>query len=281
MSALYQDVDHLIEDIVTLPSLPCAVAELNEKLHDPDCSLADVGEIVSADPAIAMKALRLVNSAYYGLSNDIGSVSQAVNLLGPKVIKNLVMTASVFESIGRAAEGLLRHSVTTGLAMRAIAQHKGSGLDPEEAFILGLLHDVGIIIFHEYLPKEHERAVQMARSAGKPLHEAETEIIGVNHADAGARLAKQWKLSPKLIGAIQGHHALGACSADSRPLAAMLHCAEFISTKAGFPAMPKLPDVTVPVMWETAGLGSRDIPGVLERFFAVAGTAEELATMAA
>lgn len=284
MTAPYHTIDHLIEDIVTLPSLPSAVAELNETLSEPDCSLSDIGEVVSSDPAIAMKALRLVNSAYYGLGNEIGSVEQAVNLLGPKVIKNLVLTASVFESLGRAAEGLLRHSVTTGLAMSAIIEHGGSaaGIDADEGFIFGLLHDVGIIIFHEFLPKEHERAVQMARAGEKPLHLAEIETIGVSHADAGARLASTWKLSDRLANAIAGHHDLGGCPVtEHRPLAAMLHVAEYLSAQAGFEPLPKIVTDTDPEIWAEAGINSRDIPTLLATFFESIDDTEELVALAA
>ncbi len=284
MSALYQSIDQLIEDIVTLPSLPGAVAELNRKLDEPDCSLSDIGEVVSNDPAIAMKALRLVNSAYYGLGNEVGSVEQAVNLLGPKVIKNLVLTASVFESLGRAAEDLLRHSVTTGLVMRAIINHRGAaaGIDADEGFIYGLLHDVGIIIFHEFLPKDHERAVQMARAGEKPLHLAEIDIIGVSHADAGARLASTWKLSDRLVNAIAGHHNLDKCAqAEHRPLAAMLHVAEYISAKSGFEPLPKIVTDTSPAIWTEAGISSEDVPTILAPFFDSVGDAEELVALAA
>jgi HD-like signal output (HDOD) protein len=284
MTAPYNTIDHLIEDIVTLPSLPGAVAELNEKLSEPDCSLSEIGEVVSNDPAIAMKALRLVNSAYYGLGNEVGSVEQAVNLLGPKVIKNLVLTASVFESLGRAAEDLLRHSVTTGLAMRAIINHRGAAanLDADEGFIYGLLHDVGIIIFHEFLPKEHERAVQMVRSGEKPLHLAEIEIIGVSHADAGARLATTWKLSDRLANAIAGHHDLDACGGpEYRSLAAMMHVAEYISAQAGFEPLPKVITDTDPAIWAEAGITSGDLPAILATFFDSISDTEELVALAA
>jgi len=284
MTAPYNTIDHLIEDIVTLPSLPGAVSELNEKLSEPDCSLSEIGEVVSNDPAIAMKALRLVNSAYYGLGNEVGSVEQAVNLLGPKVIKNLVLTASVFESLGRAAEDLLRHSVTTGLAMRAIIDHRGAaaGVDADEGFIYGLLHDVGIIIFHEFLPKEHERAIQMARAGEKPLHLAEIEIIGVSHADAGARLATTWKLSDRLANAIAGHHDLDACPAtEYRSLAAMLHVAEYVSAQAGFEPLPKIITSTDPAIWAEAGVSSHDLPLILASFFDSISDTEELVALAA
>ncbi len=284
MSPPYANIDRLIEDIVTLPSLPGAVAELNATLSDPDCSLSDIGEVVSNDPAIAMKALRLVNSAYYGLGNEVGSVEQAVNLLGPKVIKNLVLTASVFESLGRAAEGLLRHSVTTGLAMRAIIDHRGNavGIDADEGFIYGLLHDVGIIIFHEFLPKEHERAIQMARAGEKPLHLAEIEIIGVSHAEAGARLATTWKLADRLSNAIAGHHVLDAClDRKYRPLAAMLHVAEYISARSSFEPLPRIVTDTDPNIWEEAGIRSQDVPTILGRFFESLSDTEELVALAA
>lgn len=284
MTALYNNVDSLIEDIVTLPSLPTAVTQLNEKLSEPDYSLHEVAEVVASDPAIAMKALRLVNSAYYGLRNEVGSVDQAVNLLGPKVIKNLVLSACVFESLGRSAEGLLRHSVTTGLAMGALVEHPGTAadIDKDEAFVYGLLHDVGIIIFQEYLPKEHERVLQMARAGEKPLHLAEREIIGVDHAEAGARLASTWKLSERLVNAIAGHHEPERCAkAEHRPVAATLHVAEYIASRAGFEPLPRVVTGTNPAIWDTAGVRSADLPAILGRFFDGIGAADELVTIAA
>ncbi len=278
-----RNIDDLLEEIVTLPSLPSSVAHITQLVSQPDCSLSEVGKAISSDPAIALKALRLVNSAFYGLGQKVSSVEQAVTLLGLKVIKNLVFSAAVFETLSGGAGELLKHSIACGLAMRAIAESsKGSfPIDPSDAFSYGLLHDVGKIIFEEFLADEMHQVQAVASERGAAAYLVEREVIGADHCEMGAHLALKWKLPDTMVGAIGGHHDLSRCEdPGTRVLAAALAVADYMATASGLPSQAGVP-VTVPEeMWDAAGVSPEQIQAALDTFFAAIPELDELLELA-
>lgn len=276
------NIDSLLEEIVTLPSLPSTVTRITQLVNAPDSGLSDVAKAIQADPALAIKTLRLVNSAYYGLSHKVTSVDHAVALLGMKVIKNLAFTATVFDTFHKGTGALLRHSVSCGVAMRilAAAHPQLRGMDPDEAFVFGLLHDVGKIILEQFLAKEVESAHFHSRTNEIPLFEAERSVIGVDHAELGSRLAQQWGLSKDLVGAIAGHHCLSQCTNDaSRTLAATIAVADFICNASGIGSAPKVTVCVADEMWDAAGFAVSDYPGLLGEFFDSLHLVDELIEM--
>jgi len=277
------DINNLLDGIVTLPSVPTTLARLLRMVDDPDCPLGDVGKAVAADPAIALKALRLVNSAYYGLGQRVTSVEHAVNLLGIKVVKNLVYTATVFDTFKDGAEYVFRHSIACGVAMRALIEsgHRAYGIDHEEAFVYGIVHDSGKLVLQEHLPEESEKANQYCLQEGVPIFEAEQKIIGVDHAVLGAALAQNWKLPHELVQAIGAHHDLSRCSEPGiRLLAASVAVADYMAGSCGMVSTPGAAVVPTPGAWAEAGLTSQDVVGVMERFFALLPGVEELVQIA-
>ncbi len=276
------DIDTLLEEVVTLPSIPTTVARINELLADPDCSLSTLAETIAADPSIAMKTLRLVNSAFYGLGQEVMTLEHAVALLGMKVIRNIAMTASVLDSIQGSTEMLLRHCVGCGVAMRVLvetgplSEHFES---KQEGFIFGLLHDIGKVIIDQYLPEESKAVRELALGEGIPWFKAEREIIGVDHAALGGRFAEEWKLSKDLVGAITGHHDLRQVEAEAHPLAAGLAVADFICGASGIPSYEKPAFELSEMMWAAAGLDNRAIPDILDRFFEEFGSIEDTLNM--
>ena len=272
-------IDTLLDEVVTLPSLPTTVTQITELLNDPLSSLSDVADVIQTDPALALKTLHLVNSAYYGLGQRVDTVDHAVIMLGSKIIRNLVYTAAVFKTFERGSSELLYHSVTTGIAMRSLIDHSACHgmIDPDEAFVFGLLHDVGKILIHEFLPKEAENAALMSHASKIPIYEAERTVIGVDHAQLGGRLIEKWGLSPQLGAAIAGHHDLHACEdPDNRKLAGALGVADYLCGVEGVPAAERavlrIGDEHGPV----AGITSRTVQIVLDRFFASLGFVDEL-----
>ena len=279
-----RDIDTLLEEVVTLPSLPTTVASISEMLNDPHCNLADVGRAISADPAIALKTLRLVNSAFCGLRQQVNSVEHAVAMLGLKVIKNLVFTAMVFDSLQSNVKGLMRHSIACGFAMRVVAETEAGvllGVSPQEAFVFGLLHDVGKIVFEQYMPEEFGQ-VGAATARQIPWFQAEREVIGTDHAEMGARLAENWKLAPHLVGAIAGHHDLSRCANDDvRNAAAVVAIADYLCTVGGFPAHESAPVNPDPAAWEAVGLSPDGMESLIEEFRTHLPAIEELIELAA
>jgi HD-like signal output (HDOD) protein len=277
------DIDYILSDIVTLPSLPGTITRVLSLLDDPNCSMHEVGQLVSTDPAIALKTLRLINSAQYGTRNKVTSVEQAVVLLGAKVIKNLVLSAAVFEHLSKGTDQFLSHSISCGIAMEMLAEAcPRVNLAADEAFVYGVLHDVGMIIYQEFMPDQYTKAMDVAIRRNIPLYEAEQEIIGVDHAELGGRLAQQWHLPDKLIGAIAGHHDLSKCTTeDQKGIAALLSVADYICNVCGISSGPCPTPIVSQEAWASAGFLGQDIPIILEQFYFALPNVDELVDTAA
>lgn len=279
------DIDHLLDDVVTLPSLPSTLARITELVDNPDTPLSEVGKVIAIDPSISMKTLRLVNSAYYGFRENVNSVEQAVVLLGMKVMRNLVLSATVFDTFKSGGEGFFRHSVACGTVMRILVHGKATVDDSQstqDAFVYGLLHDVGKIILDQFLPDECARAAETARSEGIPWFEAERKIIGADHAELGARLAEKWKLSGEIVSAIAGHHDLAQCRAEKyEELAAKLAVADYICYSSGISAQDGVSFSVEEGVWEKAKVSSEDISSVMDQFFGALPQIDELVSLVA
>lgn len=277
------DIDALLEEVVTLPSMPNSIERILKLLDDPACPVREVAKAISSDPSIALKTLRLVNSAYYGLGQQVTSVEHAVVLLGLKVIKNMVLTATVFNTIGNAADRFLRHSIACAIAMRVFAEtgplaRLGSTVD--EAFVFGLLHDIGKVILGEYLPEEFTKIQVSARETGLPWFKVEHELIGVDHAEVGARLAAKWKLSQPIIDAIASHHDLSRCAPEAQLLGANLCVADYLCSKSGFSGHEN-PGFDIPAeVWTVSQLTNEDLVRISNRFFDTQSSIDELLKLA-
>lgn len=278
------DVEQLLEEVVTLPSMPDTLDQLTTMLNDPDCAMADVARLISMDPAIALKTLRLVNSAYYGLGQEVRSVDHAVVMLGAKVIKNLVLTASVFETFEGGVGRFLEHSIACGVAMRVLASTgplKAELGSPDEAFVYGLLHDIGKVIFRQFMPDACERVARTVAEKQCTWHRAELEVIGVDHGVLGARLAQKWKLSRSIVAAIAFHHDVNACPQEFQRIAGTLAVANHLVSAAGYPSTDDAVILLPPEAWAASGLAREDMPGALDAFCAALTEITELLSMAA
>ncbi|MEK7792941.1 MAG: HDOD domain-containing protein [Candidatus Hydrogenedentota bacterium] len=281
-----QNIEELLDGVVTLPSLPATVLQISDLVNNPDCPLSEVGKAIAADPSISLKALRLVNSAYYGLREKITSVEHSVVLLGGKVVKNLVFTAAVFDTLKGGEELLLKHNVACGVAMRTLitsgAAINVQPIEPDEAFVHGLLHDVGKIILKQYMPEEYERVEAACKEGGSPLYKVEREIIGVDHAELGMMIAKRWKLTELLANSIGGHHDLDRCTnAGYQGMAGLLAVADYLCYAAGYPANTFVKPTLNSKVWQVTGLTAESLEPALAKFFEATGDVEELVSLAA
>lgn len=278
------DIEQLLDEVITLPSMPDTLAQLTTMLNDPDCAMGDVAKLISMDPAIALKTLRLVNSAYYGLGQEVKSVDHAVVMLGAKVIKNLVLTASVFETFEGGVGRFLEHSIACGVAMRSLAKIgplKAALGSPDEAFVYGLLHDIGKVIFRQYMPDACDRVARTVAEKQCTWHSAELEVIGVDHGVLGARLAQKWKLSRSIVAAIAFHHDIAACPKEYQPIAANLAVANHLVSAAGYPSTDDAVIALPAGAWEASGLARNDLPVALDAFCEALNEITELLSMAA
>lgn len=285
MNAPY-DIDYFLDEVVTLPSLPETVVRVAQMVENPECRLKDVAGAISADPALAIKTLRLVNSAYYGLGQQVTTLEHAVVLLGIKVIKNLALTATVFETFKSGTSVFLRHSVACGTAMRAITENTltpaSKHITADEAFVYGLLHDIGKVIVEEFLPQEAAKIPALMQARRITWYQAEQALLGVDHAQVGARLAAKWKLAPLLIHAIEGHHDLVRCPDDaSRVLAATVAVADYLCGACGLHSCLEARYQYTDDIWEVAGIRSVMVPPLVQGFLDHYPLVDELVGLAA
>lgn len=284
--AAVSNIDYLIDEVVTLPSLPGTVAQITSLVNDPNSNLNDIGKAISSDPSISLKSLRLVNSAYYGLPNKITSVEHAVSMLGMKVIKNVVFTASVFDALKVNEEALLKHNVTCGLTMRLLVESGKVDCNhfehADEAFIYGLLHDVGKIIFAQHMPSEMQKVADICASSPFTWAQAEREVLGADHAEMGSKLAQKWQLSDELIAGIAGHHDLNLCENEEyKHTAALIGVADYLCYEAGFPSHPSSRAELNEDFLTMTGLTEEDIAHFVERLTESGDEISELMNMAA
>lgn len=204
------DVRDTISRISGLPTLPAVLGQILEALSDPDSSALDLGKYIAADQSLSATLLRQVNSAYYGFYRRITEVKDAIVILGFREVQNMVLAATAFRALPRGRSGydrgrLWRHSLASAMAAERIAKRVGLPADGGY-FSAGLLHDIGKVALDSMLPEHFDEAVKLALEQGRPLHEVEPMVFGLDHAEVGGVLGEHWNLPPILAEAIRRHH---------------------------------------------------------------------------
>lgn len=189
-----------------IPPLPDAMVELLGIANDPDVPFAKLTAVISRDQALTLRVLAVANSPYYGCSRRIDSVRGAVAVLGTKQVQNIASAmalAPAFESDHGPAlwQHGLHCAVWTPHVVRAL------GVPPlDYVFTAGLLHDIGVVLLLGSAPEIESACMREAQTDGVPLAEVERTHLGLDHAELGARACSSWKLPPRLVQLVAGHH---------------------------------------------------------------------------
>ncbi len=200
----------LIDQHLTLFSLPALVLRLNEMVEDPACSAADIGNTIACDPALTARLLRIVNSPFYGFPQKVDTIPMAVTILGTRQLRDLVLATAVVHTLRGAgapveAERFWRHSVACGLAARETARALRL-VNVERLFIAGLLHDIGKLVMLTALPEGYRRLLDRLHDED-PSAELEQEVFGFDHTQVGRELMRRWRLPESLVEPVAWHHA--------------------------------------------------------------------------
>jgi len=228
-------VKTLVARINKLPTLPATYQRLVECLKSPSASMEDVAEIISQDPSMSARLLKVVNSAYFGLAKPCADVARAGTLLGLDRIMALVLGQGIFSGgdapqvRGFSLEALWTHSLATATAARRIAIEED--LDKEQiaaAFLAGMLHDIGKLVLAMGVPKEYARVLELAK--GRPGSERELETLELQaaHTDVGAYLVGLWGL-PNTIAEAIAFHENPSQSSGEFGLPGIVHVADRIA----------------------------------------------------
>ena len=209
----------VISRIQSLPSIPSVYAQLMDALKEPDASPKQIGAIISQDLAMAAKIVQLANSSVFGLQRRIADPADAVVYLGTETIRSLALSVSVFSQFnvghvrGFSLESLRDHGMAVGALARLIAKSmKLTKSEVDEAFLGGLLHDIGKLVLVANYTQEYEQAIMKATREQIRIANAERQIFGTTHAHVGAYLLWLWGLPPGVIESVTG---------NCRPLAAL------------------------------------------------------------
>lgn len=230
-------IKQLVSRIENVPTLPVVVGRILAATQDPNTSAEDINQIILTDQSLTAKILKLVNSAFYGFPRRIGTVTEAVVILGFGTIRNLAITASVFHSYGKSGTGRFdrmafwRHSLGVGVVCRLLAK-KLHMPNREDIFIAGLLHDLGKVILDQHCHSEFKQALELAESRNCSLYDAETEVFGATHAEVGRWLAERWNMPEFLIWSIGYHHTPGEAPENS-PVVCLVHIANAVTRFKG------------------------------------------------
>ena len=202
-------IQTILQSAGNLPTLPGIAIQILDAVKQEDTGLKEVGDILNSDPPLATKVLQIANSSLYGMKVD--RVQHAVNILGGELIKNLVLGFSLIRNTGREKSSLFdysefwKDSLVTAISSRWILQKRAPRLK-ENGFILGLIHNIGVLVLVQSMPRRYSQVLEEVREEEASQYEAEERILGVNHLQVGSYIAEKWGFPDTLTLPIAHHH---------------------------------------------------------------------------
>jgi HD-like signal output (HDOD) protein len=264
-------VAHRLPDIGRLVSLPQTTFTLLSLLMDEKTVPKDLQKVLERDPALAAKVISLSNSAFYALENPVSTLDRAILVIGFKELEFMAMGLGLSETFdlsqlprGFDGEGLWLHSLSVSWIAREIA-HMTKAVEPSEAMITGLLHELGIIILVSKFPMQFQQLLELV-DAGMSFFEAEG-ALGLRHNVIGYLLARNWNLPRVFLDGILYHHKPELCPNDQR-IAAVISLADNLAHKAGFPMKLEPLELDLPYILSVINLSVEDLQSFVKNLMA-------------
>jgi HD-like signal output (HDOD) protein len=235
-------VAQAIKKVTVIATLPEVTAHIVSTVDDPKSTASQLHKIVAHDPALVTRILKVVNSAFYGLPGQIGSVERAIVLLGLNAVKNIAVAASLgqlFRGVklceGFTAKDLWIHSIAVAVTSRELAKRLKLPIH-DEAFLAGLIHDVGLLVELHTSPEALRQTATQIQKEGGDFCTAERELLGYDHQQLGMGLTELWKFTRSCQLVAGYHHQPSALSDNHRVLVTLVHAADTIccQKKLGF-----------------------------------------------
>ena len=200
--------------IAGMPSLSTTAVKVLETCNDPRASANDLKRVISLDPVLTGRVLKLINSAYYSLGKPVSSLTRAIIMLGVNTVKNLALSFSILDNLKAKCSDLpfstdefWRHSLCVAVVAKYLAGLNGMPLtDRESFFVAGLLHDLGKLPLQIQFSGEYHRICNTVRDGRQPLYRNERRYLGIDHGAVGNIIAQRWRLGPILVEALSFHH---------------------------------------------------------------------------
>jgi putative nucleotidyltransferase with HDIG domain len=205
-----EDLKTIVMQAVDLPTIPNVAKKVVKALANPSTNTNDLNKIISTDPALSARILKIANSALYYCQREITSLTMAMSRIGFASLKSIVVAVStkeIYKTFGESEKLLWEHSVGVSIACQTLAQALG-GFKADEIFTGGLMHDIGKILLNNKDPKKYGQVFEKVHEGGKTFVEAELVVYGFTHAEVGSLLINKWNLPEILTESIRIHHIL-------------------------------------------------------------------------
>lgn len=231
-------LETLFQRLSELSSLPSIALRIIEAAVDEHTDAEDLRQLIERDPALAARIIRIVNSSFYGLRQEVADLRSAISLLGTKQIRNVAITVFVSRQFTPTSNKdsldrnqLWNHSMAVGAVARLFAKTLKNA-EPDEAYLAGLLHDMGLLIVDQHLAR-HVPRIRTTMSEGASLHEAVEQILTFDPSQLGAYVAWRSKFPSRLVSSIEYHLKPDAYQGDDRQLTDLVAMADYIATRNG------------------------------------------------
>jgi putative nucleotidyltransferase with HDIG domain len=237
-----REIKGFVKDV---PTLPVIYQELFEKMQDPNVAVPEIAEIITHDQALSVKILHLVNSAFYGYGQQIKTISRAVVILGFRAVRSAALATSVFDYFKDEEDGAVnmadfwKHSVAVAAICKVLAGELNIN-QKEDAFVVGLLHDIGKLVEKRYFDEDFRECCFVAKEQHLSWYECENALFQVHHATIGKAIFRAWNFPPSVVDAVQFHHTPEAATKVPQ-LTALVHVADVISYELGLGAPGAFP----------------------------------------
>ncbi|MEO8448540.1 MAG: HDOD domain-containing protein [Gemmatimonadota bacterium] len=253
---------------------------LTEVMDHPLSSASDVGHVISEDPGLTTRLLRLVNSPIYGFPSRIVTVPQAISVVGLSQLRDLAVGTAFMRLFQMVPSHLVdmdsfwRHSIGCGIAARLIALQRREA-NVERFFVAGLLHDIGRPIIYAKAPLEAASALMECSRSGQLLYQVEQKLLGFHHGVVGALLLERWRL-PNMLVEVTAHHHSPKLATREPTATAIVHLADIIANalQLGSSGEHLVPSFE-PSTWEAVGLSAASLPTLLKQVETQFGDAVE------
>lgn len=268
------EIQDLIKNINNLISLPEVSLRVNKIANDPDSTADDMAKVISQDPALVAQMLKIANSAYYGVSKEVDTISRAVSLLGTNKIRDLVLSTAASQAFDGIPNQLIsmqdfwHHSLYCGLLAQILAKKCKKPVKSESIFIAGLLHDIGQLILFNQRPEQSHEAILLLMEGTEDLEtfEAEKQVFGFDHTQVGAELMRHWNMSHVLVECVEFHHQ--PQNAKEFPAeVAVINIANAVAVMADFDSTNTDDEIPLihPSSWELAGLSKSELAPAIKK----------------
>jgi len=252
-------MDVLFAEALKIPTLPSIFVEIREVIGNPRHSMADIATLVDKDAGLTIRLLRLANSAYYGLRQEVDTVKRALVCIGTRELQNMVLCTSVVSMFQGVPEELInmtlfwKHSVGCGLMAKTLATYIPS-VNPDQMFVAGLLHDIGRLLILKELPGKSAKILNNVKKQAVILSHVEQQYLGYDHCDVAARMLELWRIPEIITESVTYHHRPMECKEHAKE-ASIIHLADITvhALELGQSGEPFVPPLD-PDSWALLGM---------------------------